>query len=307
MRLRTIPKRFAIRAATRAAVLLGAALTYVTMRSRERRPYPPAQALLLSHPELEQPGRRITLQGGLNFRDVGGYTTTDGRRVRFGRLYRAGSLAELTEADLEVVHQLGLKLICDLRTPREAERAPDRLREAARAVYVSAPAYARNNYSDWLRTALFRRHELDEVIADGYLRMADHHSRELGGVLKRLADPEQLPALVHCTAGKDRTGVVVALLLSVLGVPQETILADYALSNADFERISHISRRDIQRMRRVGITENEIAAIMSANPLNLRRLFAHLAARYGSVEDYLLTAAGLSTGDLQRLGENFLN
>jgi protein-tyrosine phosphatase len=302
MRLKTTSKRIV----TSAGAMLGAALAYVLWRPRPKRRYPEAHTLRLAHPELELPGRFVPLAGGLNFRDAGGYQTADGTRMHLGRLYRSGSLAELTEADLDHVHALGLKLICDLRTPREAERGPDRLPDAARAGYVSAPAYAHNNYSDWLRTALFRRHELDDVIADGYVRLVDHHAPGLGRVLKWLADPENLPALVHCTAGKDRTGVVVALLHAALGVPYETLLADYALSNGEFDRICHISRRDIQRMRHVGITDNEITAIMCANPLNLHRLFAHLRARYGSVEGYLLTAAGLTSIELAQLRANFV-
>lgn len=302
MRLKSTPKKIV----TGAGVLLGAALAYVLWRPRERRRYPSAAALLLDHVETTPPGRFIALEGGLNFRDIGGYRAAGERTVRLGRLYRSGSLAELTDADLETLSGLGLKLICDLRTPGEAAREPGRLPDALRAGYINLPAYVKNNYSDWLRTALFRRHALDDVIAAGYVRLVDQHALALGRVLKRLADPGNLPALVHCTAGKDRTGVVVALLLAVLGVPEETILADYALSNAAFDRICHISRRDIQRMRHVGITENEIIAIMSANPLNLRRMFAHLRARYGSVEHYLQTAAGLSLAELQRLRENFL-
>ncbi|MGQ0603031.1 MAG: tyrosine-protein phosphatase [Anaerolineales bacterium] len=283
-----------------------ALLAHTLWRPRGRRQYPAADTLLLAHPELALPERFIELKNGLNFRDAGGYRATVERTVRLGRLYRSGSLAELSDADLETLSKLRLKLICDLRTPGEVARGPGQLTETLRAGYINLPAYVQNNYSDWLRTALFRRHALDDVIADGYLRLVDQHALKLGRVLKRLADPDNLPALVHCTAGKDRTGVVVALLLAVLGVPEETILADYALSNSAFDRICHISRRDIQRMHNVGITENEIIAIMSANPLNLRRMFAHLRARYGSVEHYLLTAAGLSLAELQRLRENFL-
>jgi protein-tyrosine phosphatase len=302
MRLKEAPKKIVASAGT----ALLALLAYTLWRPRVPRRYPAADSLLLTHPEVALAERLIELKNGLNFRDAGGYRTLNGRAVRRGRLYRSGSLAELADDDLETLSKLGLKLICDLRTPGEVARGPGRLTEALRAGYLNLPAYVHNNYSDWLRTALFRRHELDEVIADGYLRLVDQHAPALGRAFKRLADADNLPALVHCTAGKDRTGVVVALLLAVLGVPEDTIVADYALSNAAFDRICHISRRDIERMRNVGITENEIVAIMCANPINLRRLFTHLRARYGSVEHYLLTAAGLSQPDLQCLRENFL-
>jgi protein-tyrosine phosphatase len=107
-------------------------------------------------------------------------------------------------------------------------------------------------------------------------------------------------------AGKDRTGIVVALLLHILGVPEEIILADYTLSNADFDRILEVTQHDIKRMASVGITENEMRPIMSVHVSYLRGLFQYLRGQYGSIEDYLRGPAGVSEATLARLRENLL-
>jgi protein-tyrosine phosphatase len=143
-------------------------------------------------------------------------------------------------------------------------------------------------------------------MAEGYVRLAMQRAEAFGAALTPLADMENLPVIFHCTAGKDRTGIVVALLLHILGVPEETILADYTLSNVHFEQILSVTQRDIKRMASVGITENEVRPIMSVHARYLRGLFHFLRGQYGSIENYLHGPAGVTAETMRRLRENLL-
>ncbi len=293
-------KRQALRALVRATIAVD------RMVVRPRRIYPTAAELLLL-PEPDAIEKRfVPLEGGVNMRDIGGYPARAGRRVRWGRVYRSGTLADLTDADLERLAALNLRLICDLRATEEIERQPDRLPPNPGLIYTHLSINAHTRMRDWLHTLLFRRDQLDEVVADSYLRLATTRAEALGAVLTRLADPDSLPALIHCTAGKDRTGIVIALLLHLLGVSEDLIVADYALSNAHYDRILHAARHDFKRTTALGITEDEMRPAMTVNPAYLRRLFAHLRAEHGSVDRYLHNAAGLTEETVERLHAQLL-
>ncbi|MBL8059010.1 MAG: tyrosine-protein phosphatase, partial [Anaerolineales bacterium] len=272
------------------------AVARVRTARRARPAYPAAEALLPEPGDdvwthLEPDRRRLALPGAVNLRDIGGYATTDGRRVRWGRVWRSGSLAGLDEPALARLAELGLRTVCDLRTPQEAARYPDRL--PAGAAYALQPAYPDGNTAAWLRTLIFRRHELDVVFEEGYVRMAAGSAPVFGAVLRQIADPANQPYLVHCTAGKDRTGIVIALLLLLLGVPEDVVLADYALSNRDYPGILAAAQDDVRRITALGFAPEELRPILTAHPRNLRRLLAFVRARHGSVEAYLREAAGV--------------
>ena len=275
---------------------------------RPRRDYPSAEDLwrAAAGPAAAPGAARLWhLSGAVNLREIGGYLTAEGRRVRAGRIWRSGSLAALTDAGLESLTTLGLKAIVDLRTPQEAARAPDRV--PAGAAYRLQPVYSDGDTAGWLKTLLFRRHELDVVFAENYRRMADEHAAVFGDVLRQLAGPASHPSLFHCTAGKDRTGLVIAFLLLTLGVPEEIVIADYALSNLAYDQIVLAAADDVRRVTALGLTPNEMRPIMTADPHNLRQLLAHLRARYGSVAAYLETAAGVTPDVVDRLRAELLD
>lgn len=287
------------------AALGGVALAYAFLQPRPRRWYAHPQELIAwPEPEAEARARFVPLAGGVNFRDAGGYATAAGHRVRRGKIFRSGNLAYLTAADLAQLETLGVRWVCDLRTEQEIALAPDRVPNGA--TYQNLPAYQKASAGEWLTTLFFRRAELDEVMAEGYVRLATQRAGIFGQALTQLADPQSAPVIFHCTAGKDRTGIVVALLLHILGVPEETILADYTMSNAHFDRILEVTQHDIKRMASVGITENETRPIMSVQAFYLRGLFNYLRGQYGSIENYLLGPAGVTDETLACLRENLV-
>jgi protein-tyrosine phosphatase len=165
-------------------------------------------------------GRDLHVPEVRNVRDLGGLGTGRGP-IRSGLFLRAAALHELTAEGADVLADLGLRTVIDLRMAVERELEPSRVREHARLADVAE-----------LRMPLVSDFEGCPDSPDGsYRYMAERGAPAIGAVLTRLAEPGALPALVHCTAGKDRTGIVVAALLSTLGVPIEQIHADYLWSN----------------------------------------------------------------------------
>ncbi|MBK7916544.1 MAG: tyrosine-protein phosphatase [Chloroflexi bacterium] len=251
--------------------------------------------------------RFLPLRSGLNFRDIGGYRTGDGREVRWGQVYRSGSLAGLVDADLAYLDQLGLRMVCDLRSPREVKRAPDRLPAGWGGEWVARPLSSQVGGREQARLLRQQRHELDKLLRRMYTQdILEENARSIGDMFIRLGQAENRPALFHCAAGKDRTGVMVALLLAMLGVPDETIVADYTLSNLAHGAIEQVMRRELRQALWVGIRPSQLSSLLLANPETLRFTLTAVREKYGSVSSYLRQAAGVSEEVIDRLREGLL-
>jgi protein-tyrosine phosphatase len=219
--------------------------------------------------------RHIALQGAVNFRDLGGYATSDGRRTRWRVLFRADGLGELTGPDLDVLRELGIRTVVDLRSGQEV--AQSRFDVDAHPV-----TFHHFPFIDALPDVdTFER--APGFLAAQYTEMLDDATPQIIGALDALAAPDARPAVFHCTAGKDRTGLLAALVLSLLGVPEETVVADYALSGAAMARL-----RDKLILKYPDSGEAIAAAdgIFSADPANMVALLEHVRARYGTVAGY---------------------
>jgi len=251
--------------------------------------------------------RLLPLEGAQNFRDVGGYPTRDGRRVRWGRVFRSDSLAALSEADLRYLERIGLRLACDLRGDAEVEEAPSRLADHPPVVYWRQPlGDAAVQPSEWRRR--FETGELDGIDASWLVRsyrgMMDRCAEEIGAVFRRLACEDGLPAVLHCTAGKDRTGLIAALLLLGLGVPRGLVLEDYALTgHYTGDRI----RAAEQFFRERGVDPAQVSALMGSEPATLAEALDHLEATHGGVERWARERAGLADAELGSLREALLD
>lgn len=258
--------------------------------------------------------RRVELTGQDNFRDLGGYEAADGRRVRWRHLYRSGELTELSDGDVEKLAELGIRTVVDLRGEAEAaKKGPDRLPPGAslRPIAIEpgdlsailGPAFATGDFSVVPEDLL---HEINRA----YIR--DWRSK-LAALLHVVADPANRPVVFHCTHGKDRAGINAAILLSALGVPWETVMEDYLLSNVQRREQAdaglHTMRESAARQR--GISPDEV------DMANIRGLFfvhasylgaAHdeITTRYGSVEAFLRDGIGWSDADLRRLRDDLL-
>jgi len=240
--------------------------------------------------------RRIDLQGCFNFRDLGGYPAADGRRVRWRQLFRSDALHHLTARDVaRLTDELGIGLVVDLRSSGE-------LRAEGRGPLADAPAR-------FAHLPLFdgdverERNELAEEIslADRYVMMAEFAREPIARVLVALAESEA-PAVYHCAAGKDRTGVVTALLLGILGVRDELIAADYAATQEALEPI-------VERLLSAEGYRDMLEALpedtLHAEPETMLTLLDQLRERYGSLDAYI-TEIGVAESTLERLRERLL-
>lgn len=247
--------------------------------------------------------RTLPLPSGVNFRDIGGYQAADSRAVRWGQVFRAGSLAELSDEDLAYLERLELRLSCDLRSPEEVAARPDRLPHGAavRAMPVAARAGRLRRV-----ITLFRlRHRIQELLLNVYTVMLDQNGPLFAEVIRLAADPANRPLVIHCTAGKDRTGLAVALLLLALGVPEETVVADYTLSNHAYEVLAGRMGPEMERLYAFGFEQAQLRPFLLAEARTLTGALAHLRRRYGSGEGYL-SRSGLEPTTVAQARETLL-
>ncbi|GAB4517521.1 MAG: tyrosine-protein phosphatase [Anaerolineae bacterium] len=273
---------------------------------REKLTYPHPETLIIQ-PESDVPleQRILKLEGGVNFRDVGGYRTRSGQRIRTGLVYRSGTLSRLTPAGWEQVAALHIQAVCDLRSDDELKEDPATL--PAGLAYTHLPLNTESQTFSRLRGLLFERRNMDVLMVRTYVDlMVERNPQVFGAALAQLADPANLPAIIHCTAGKDRTGVTIILLLMLLDVPQEIIMADYTLSNYDYAFFNEVAEVALRPFARLGITTADLQPLLSADSRTAVAVIEHIKSRYGSAERYLMERAGLDTETLARIKANLL-
>jgi protein-tyrosine phosphatase len=226
-----------------------------------------------------------------NFRDLGGYATADGRVTRWRRLFRSDSLSRIDPADAASFTALGVRTVIDLRRPREVERDGRVHAFHGLSYHHLHPAHAEwDDATDAAETSDAR------WLANRYLDLAEEGRAAITAAVEVIADADNAPVVVHCVAGKDRTGVVSAVTLGALGVPDDVIAEDYALTQGATER-------SMQFLRRLNPEVARMPARWLASPAETMQLFlADLRARHGSVRAYL----ALPAATYARLEENLL-
>lgn len=244
--------------------------------------------------------RVVVLEGCSNLRDLGGYRTADGRTVRFGRVFRSASLAALTERDLAAFAATGIRTVCDLRGEHETTRAPSRLPEGAAAPeVVRLPIEPRVGAS--LRDLLAREEATGEDVHDllrtAYAAYATDHLPRYRALFDLVLREERLPLLFHCSAGKDRTGFGAALVLTALGVPRETVIADYLATNRIWKR---------ERALPPDTPDDIREALLGAHRPLIESALGRAAADHGGLDALLENGLGLDPARLGRLRESLL-
>ena len=246
--------------------------------------------------------RVVPLEGVQNFRDIGGYRTSDGRRVKWGLIFRSAELSHLTSADLSLVRELDIRTIHDLRSVTERQSEPTAW------TGPDAPRVVSHDYVMDMAAmgALFRgaltADKAKDAFAALYPSMLDQQKPQETALFASLLEGEG-STLYHCTAGKDRTGLATALILSALGVPRETILYDYELSNRHYS--GGLGARDgatsSTNPALAQLPQEVIAVFMGVEARYLREVFTRIDSEYGSVEAYLDLELGVDAADIQRL------
>jgi len=268
--------------------------------------------------ELRAPGqtrgrivaeRRLPLEGSHNFRDLGGYATADGRRVRWGKLFRSDHLGGLTDTDVEYLKQLDLALVCDFRGEKERADNPDRLPSPGPKVAHLAIADDSFDPDELQRRFLsgdFDGIDVDQLLVVGNQLFATTYSDRYHDLFERLLVAENQPTLVHCTAGKDRAGFASALILSALGVPEETIFDDYLRTN--LYSGAHVDAM-LNLLRVVSLFRthpDEVRPLLSARREYLQAAFDAIRQEHGSLDIYLEQALGVDPDERKQLQDRLL-
>jgi protein-tyrosine phosphatase len=256
----------------------------------------------------------LDLPGSCNLRDYGGHGTRDGRRVREGRLLRSGVLHRLTPDALVALEALPLRTVCDLRRTEERRHHPnpqfgDRVRTFEWESSTESSPIRERRFAESVNAEAARA-AMDAM----YARIPFLLQPRLAGVFIAIANADEGASLVHCSAGKDRTGVAVGLVLDALGVPRETVMADYAHTNEAVDlRRQLLGRGD----EGVGIAataapilalpEFARAAVLDAHPRYLAAAFAAIESRHGTVERYLIEELNLEPALLDELRGRLLH
>jgi protein tyrosine/serine phosphatase len=226
------------------------------------------------------PSRRLELEGSWNFRDLGGYVGAGGRSVTWRRIFRADGLDRLTEADFVQVAALGLKTVVDLRTGDEVAKGKMAIGDRDVSWHhlpmldVLPP---RESYDTaWVGP---------DQVSERYVQMMASAGENVATFLTVIADETSYPLVYHCFAGKDRTGILTALVLGLLGVSDEDIAADYALSKLAMHRLLDWLR--VQYGEDSAELESSAASIVAAEPETMVRFLDRFRSDFGSFDDYV--------------------
>ena len=249
-----------------------------------------------------QRSRVLPLEGGRNFRDLGGYATEDGRHVRWGVLFRSGSLIGLTGADWQQLLVRGVRVLCDLRTTREREVEPVALSHCAGVSYWSydyGTSFA--ELRSLLRAGFVTGAVARQAMMDGFRELpftqAPAH-RQLFAYLKA----NHVPLIFNCVAGKDRTGTAAAVILRALGVPRATVVEDFALTNSVLD-VRTIVAPDSSLAQ---LPSEVIVAVTGADPAYIDCALDSIDDRYGSVAEFLHEELDVSAQELQLIRDTLL-
>jgi len=260
------------------------------------------------------PGQSIPLESLLNLRDIGGYSTADGGRVRTGVLFRSTDTSRLADAEVPAVEELRLKTVVDLRTDLERGAAPDRALPGVREVVLDVLADSKDSAPAKLPALLSNPAAANDLLGNGKaVAMFEAGYREfvtlpssLTGFrdfLTLVGTSDDVPVLFHCTTGKDRTGWAAASLLTALGVSQEDVYHDYLLTN---EQLVPQLRPRLKPFADAGGDISLLEPVIGVRTEYLDAAFNEMTTTFGSFDNYLSTGLGIDTAGLQRLRDRLV-
>jgi protein-tyrosine phosphatase len=251
-------------------------------------------------PAVVAADRRVRFDGISNFRDLGGYRNRAGDTVRWGLVFRSDALHGLSGRDLERYEGLGLRVVYDLRRDDERDERPNPvpsrpltiIGRSADEPFVS-PASPRMTAADGER-----------VLQEMYVGLLEHSALQIGELFTGLVEDDGLPAVFHCHAGKDRTGIVAALLLEALGVEREHVLDDYELTGR--YRLRSEQESSFGRLIEAGLSPEAAAGVLTTPRWAMQHALDELDARHGGVDAFLIGPAQVRAVDLERLRARLL-
>lgn len=246
--------------------------------------------------------RLVALEGALNWRDLGGYQTADGHVTRWGCVYRSDGLDRLTEADLTLIADLGIKLVIDFRVDREVDENPSRLPDhpelRRQRLPIGGDEVEGRSILETIRAGDLRTYTVGDM-AGVYQRLLEESALNFGEVIIHAADSTNHPMVFHCTAGKDRTGLMAMLLLGALGVSDDDIVLDYELTThyRSNKRLAILG----PELEKAGVDVEAVRPFLTAQAPVMAATIDALKARHGSIEGYLTHEAELDPSTLAQM------
>jgi protein-tyrosine phosphatase len=246
--------------------------------------------------------RKVNLQGAFNFRDLGGYKTTDGKTVKWGKLFRGEELGHLTDADIKTVQSMGIKSNVDYRTDAEVNAMPDPIIPGIKNIRTDAGnAGSTADLNSMIASGMMKDEASAVAMMAGFNKQMVDSPKFYVQLMELLNDPNNIGLLQHCTAGKDRTGLGSAIILLALGVDEKTVMDDYLLSNV---YRAEANKKAVDAVRAQVKDENVVAAIsamMGVQKEFLQAAIDEMKNKYGSIDAFLEKGLGITKQERAKL------
>ena len=255
---------------------------------------------------LREDTRKLPFTGAHNFRDLGGYKTSDGKTVKWGKVYRSDNLHSLTDEDLKYMERLNLKSVVDFRSDEERNEEPDRLTPDMTPILLPIKFEPEGVTETLMRDLTFGDLDSSNLLRDFNIILVKEFTEEYREFFRHIVDNGGEPFLLHCTAGKDRAGFGSAMILTVLGVPREKIIEDYLLTNTYVS--DHVDRK---------LLETELKTFFRADSDNLRKInlveeryiqaaFDTIDSHWGGMDQYISEGLNLTEEDINKIKDYYL-
>jgi protein-tyrosine phosphatase len=265
--------------------------------------------LLNTHP-LAVVAQGLKLTGVANFRDIGGYPVDGGHKIKSGVIFRSGELSGLTETDQQTLAALNIRYEIDLRRDTERSAAPSHWgKEAPQIVWISLDPPRDGDARKRQFSELQSSAQAKTLLRQATATIAIDGAAAIGNVFGELAKGSA-PALIHCTAGKDRTGVTIAVLMTLLGASRPDIYHEYMLSNESVDeqlqrqKTREQSGKDAYRLS--ALDPDVIKTVMGTDPSYLDAMFDKINAKYGSFDAYRREGLGITSAQVTQLRKNLV-
>ncbi|SEL99701.1 protein-tyrosine phosphatase [Paenibacillus sp. cl141a] len=260
---------------------------------------------------MEVTNNIISFDAVTNFRDIGGHHTKDGKQIKTGVLFRSDELSRMTTRDIGLMNELRLKLICDLRTASEQESKKSRmLKQGIEVKSISIQDKSQEyTHFELMKLLVYNNGNLnfEQMMKDMYHHMAFGSQDKIREIICLLSDAGNVPALIHCTGGKDRTGFVTAIIQLFLGVHYESVMMDYLYSNVRIGPRMKKVEKFIRLMSLYRVSPERIKPMLEVRRDYLEEVLYDILKQYGSIEAYLIRGCCIPEKCLESFKQNLID
>jgi protein-tyrosine phosphatase len=261
--------------------------------------------------EQREAHRVLKFEGVVNFRDLGGYRTTDNQSVKWGKLYRSGTFANTSRADLVTIQKLDLSTLIDFRSTAEKREEPNKLPDPMGFRVVEIPTLDDGNKAmvgeimQRIESGNFDGFDPNHFMLEANIQFASKFTPQFTEFIQTILDAKGSPVVWHCSAGKDRTGFSSAVLLKILGVPHSTIIADYMLSN-EYALAGRKNEIRMLRLFKGDEAADKLTIMMGVEESWLQAAFDEIDRQWGNFDNYVHSGLQLSAQDIAKLKNTLL-